>query len=106
MKGCGFSTVEGLYVENMASDPADFDNYSDGTFSHNMEWMTYEAVQFIKADDEEVSNIFHVLFSKLDFFAFLRTHQLVPFFLTPPSSRSFSISILQYLTVLKMSVSL
>ena len=57
MKQCGFSTVEGLYIENLASEGAEggFNNYSDGTFSHNMEWITYEAVQFINSQDEKVS---------------------------------------------------
>ena len=49
VKQCGFSTVEGLYIENLD------DNYSDGSFSHNMEWITYEAVQFINSQDEKVS---------------------------------------------------
>ena len=57
VKQCGFSTVEGLYIENLASEGAEggFNNYSDGTFSHNMEWITYEAVQFINSQDEKVS---------------------------------------------------
>jgi len=52
VKQCGFSTVEGLYIENLASEGG-FNNYSDGTFSHNMEWITYEAVQFINSQDEK-----------------------------------------------------
>ncbi len=37
----------GLYIENLEANEEDFDNYSDGTFSHNMEWITYEAIKFI-----------------------------------------------------------
>jgi len=44
---CGFDLVGGLYIENLVSDEADFNNYSDGTFSHNMEWITHEAIKFI-----------------------------------------------------------
>ena len=47
VKGCGFDYVDGLYIENLNREP-DFDNYSDGSFSHNMEWITSEAIQFIK----------------------------------------------------------
>ena len=37
----------GLYIENLQASEEDFNNYSDGTFSHNMEWITYEAIKFI-----------------------------------------------------------
>ena len=47
VQGCGFDTVAGLYIENLAAKEAEFDNYSDGTFSHNMEWITHEAIDFI-----------------------------------------------------------
>jgi len=42
VKGCGFTYVGGLYVENLNGH---FNN--DGSFSHNMEWLTYEAIKFI-----------------------------------------------------------
>ena len=54
VKECGFDIVEGLYVENLASED-DFNNFSDGTFSHNMEWITSEAIKIIEEDSEEVS---------------------------------------------------
>jgi len=54
VKECGFDTVEGLYVENLAAED-DFNNFSDGTFSHNMEWITSEAIKVIEEDSEEVS---------------------------------------------------
>jgi len=48
VKGCGFDTVGSLYVENLAGGRREeFNSFSDGTFSHNMEHMTYEAIQFI-----------------------------------------------------------
>ncbi|VEU40089.1 unnamed protein product [Pseudo-nitzschia multistriata] len=50
VKGCGFDHVDGLYVENMANggENRPFNSYSDGTFSHNMEWVTHSAINFIK----------------------------------------------------------
>ena len=48
MKECGFDFVEGLFMENLVSE-GEFNNYSDGTFSHNMEWITYEAIDFINS---------------------------------------------------------
>lgn len=48
VKGCGFDTVGGLYIENMANgDDKEFNSYSDGSFSHNMEIIAYEAIKFI-----------------------------------------------------------
>jgi len=44
---CGFEAVEGLYVENLG--------FSDGTFSHNMEWITHEAITFINETAEDES---------------------------------------------------
>ncbi len=32
VKGCGFSTVSGLYIENLIDDRNGFGNYADGTF--------------------------------------------------------------------------
>ena len=54
IQGCGFDTVEGLYIENLASEGG-FNNYSDGTFSHNMEWITVEAINFINDAASSVS---------------------------------------------------
>jgi len=51
VKGCGFDFVDALYIENMAANENDFDNFSDGTFSHNMEFVTHEAVKFINEGD-------------------------------------------------------
>jgi len=48
VQGCGFDTVKSLYIENLSNEGG-FNSYSDGTFSHNMEWMTYEAISFINA---------------------------------------------------------
>lgn len=48
VQGCGFDTVGGLYIENMVNgDDEAFNSYSDGSFSHNMEIITYEAIKFI-----------------------------------------------------------
>jgi len=48
VKGCGFTDVGALYIENMANgENSDFNSFSDGSFSHNMEWVTYEAIRFI-----------------------------------------------------------
>lgn len=52
---CGFDVVDGLYIENLAANENEFNNYSDGTFSHNMEWITYEAVNFINDQASQVS---------------------------------------------------
>ena len=57
VKECGFDIVEGLYVENLASSEDDFNNFSDGTFSHNMEWTTSEIIKVIKEDSEEVRSL-------------------------------------------------
>ena len=54
VKECGFDIVEGLYIENLAASEGDFNNFSDGTFSHNMEWITSEAIKIIEEDSEEV----------------------------------------------------
>lgn len=55
VKQCGFSTVAGLYIENLAANENSFNNYSDGTFSHNMEWITHEAIKVINEDSNDVS---------------------------------------------------
>jgi len=46
VQGCGFDTVEAMYIENLSKEGG-FNTYSDGSFSHNMEWMTHEAIKFI-----------------------------------------------------------
>jgi arylsulfatase A-like enzyme len=43
IRDCGFNFTEGIYVEN-------FGSFSDGSFSHNMEWVTKQAVDFINDD--------------------------------------------------------
>ena len=47
VKQCGFDNVAGLYIENLAANANSFNSYSDGTFSHNMEWITHEAIKVI-----------------------------------------------------------
>eukprot|EP00536_Pseudo-nitzschia_multiseries_P014063 jgi/Psemu1/291231/fgenesh1_pg.652_\ len=48
VKRCGFTDVSAVYVENMANgEDKEFNSFSDGTFSHNMEWVTHEAIKFI-----------------------------------------------------------
>jgi hypothetical protein len=54
VKGCGFTTVDGLYVENLKAEGS-FNNFSDGTFSHNMEWLTWQAIQVINENSRAVS---------------------------------------------------
>ena len=44
---CGFDHVSGLYAENL------FHDFNDGSFSHNLEWITHEAIQEMKRDSEE-----------------------------------------------------
>jgi len=46
---CGFDTVKALYVENMPNDLS---------YSHNMEWMTYEAIRFINETTAADENFF------------------------------------------------
>ena len=56
VRGCGFDTVGCLYVENLDRPDGgadvnagnDIGVYSDGLFSHNMECMTDDAIQFIE----------------------------------------------------------
>lgn len=55
VKQCGFDSVAGLYVENLVAEPENFNAYSDGTFSHNMEWITHEAIQIINEDSDKAS---------------------------------------------------
>ena len=44
-----------LYIENLADgEDSAFNSYSDGSFSHNMEWITYEAIEFINESVAEV----------------------------------------------------
>jgi len=55
---CGFSYVGGLYIENMESNSSEYDLYSDGSYSHNMEWITYEAISFINQTASDGENFF------------------------------------------------
>ena len=52
MEGCGFDFVDALYIENMGDD----NSYTDGSFSHNMEFITHEAIRFIE-DNDNVSSL-------------------------------------------------
>ncbi|KAL7546983.1 hypothetical protein ACHAWF_010305 [Thalassiosira exigua] len=47
VNSCGFDYVGGLYAENLRH------SYNDGSFSHNMEWLTTEALKVIKEESEE-----------------------------------------------------
>jgi len=51
VENCGFDSVGGLYVENLSDEI--FGNFNNGNFSHNMEWMTSEAIQFIEENTTE-----------------------------------------------------
>lgn len=54
VKSCGFDHVGGLYIENMwYFDNDSYDDDIDGNFSHNMEWITHEAIEFIDSSDDE-----------------------------------------------------
>ena len=44
---CGFEHVSGLYPENLGHE------FNDGSFSHNMEWVTAEAVEEIRRGSED-----------------------------------------------------
>jgi len=46
VKKCGFEYVSGLYMENI-DEKNGFNEYVTGNFSHNMEWITHEAIKFI-----------------------------------------------------------
>lgn len=48
VKKCGFDFVDGLYIENIGEKSGE---YSDGSFSHNMEFVTHEAIRFINEED-------------------------------------------------------
>lgn len=65
VQGCGFDFVEALYIENLATEGG-FNNFSDGTFSHNMEWLTIEAINFINEDS--VSDYGCLIFILFHFF--------------------------------------
>ena len=49
-----FKNRLGLFIENLQKEGG-FNSYSDGTFSHNIEWMVYEAIGFINATTSAVS---------------------------------------------------
>ena len=59
VKDCGFDTVDGLYIENLADDEDEFNNYRDGTFSHNLEWLTQAAVKVIEDESDKVRPCSH-----------------------------------------------
>lgn len=40
--GCGFDYVDGMYLENLG------DGFTEGKFSHNMEWVTDSAITFLQ----------------------------------------------------------
>lgn len=46
VKGCGFDDAGGVYFENLSGT-----GFHDGSFSHNQEWITIEAVNFISETD-------------------------------------------------------
>jgi len=48
VEGCGFDFVDALYIENMSDG-----SYTNGEFSHNMEFITHEAIRFIEDNDNE-----------------------------------------------------
>jgi len=52
IEGCGFDYVDGLYVENLATEPDLYNNFHDGSYSHNMEWVTQTAIEFINNKDD------------------------------------------------------
>ena len=53
VENCGFEYVDGLYIENLNDDETDsaVGTYRDGTFSHNMEWITHVAIDFMQQED-------------------------------------------------------
>ena len=54
VKECGFDTVGGLYIENLWVVNEHFmGTYNDGSFSHNMEFVTSEALKVIKEESED-----------------------------------------------------
>jgi len=58
VQNCGFDTVEALYIENLSKEGG-FNSYCDEIkFSHNMEWMTYEAIKFINTTIADDDNFF------------------------------------------------
>ena len=58
VKACGFDAVGALYVENMLNDDGGWYSSSDASFSHNMEWLTHDAIEFIKDSVKKVSREF------------------------------------------------
>ncbi|KNC82333.1 hypothetical protein SARC_05372 [Sphaeroforma arctica JP610] len=51
VRECGFDFADALYMENLGS-------YSDGSFSHNMEWVTYKGIEFIEESIAEEKPFF------------------------------------------------
>jgi len=59
VKGCGFTTVGGLYVDNLwYYDGIRGKPNNEGAFSHNMEWVTHEAIKFIEETTSEGDEFF------------------------------------------------
>ena len=47
IRACGFEFAESIYAQNLNG------NWHDGTFSHNMEYMTAKGIEFITEDPSE-----------------------------------------------------
>jgi len=60
VKSCGFDTVGGLYVENMGGRA---DYFADGSFAHNMEWVTWEAIKFLNETSQTQDTPFFMYFN-------------------------------------------
>eukprot|EP00588_Corethron_pennatum_P013768 CAMPEP_0194271594 /NCGR_PEP_ID=MMETSP0169-20130528/5336_1 /TAXON_ID=218684 /ORGANISM="Corethron pennatum, Strain L29A3" /LENGTH=1088 /DNA_ID=CAMNT_0039013977 /DNA_START=145 /DNA_END=3411 /DNA_ORIENTATION=- len=57
VKKCGFDFVDGLYASNLGDLKDGEGGNNDDIFSHNMEWVTSEAIKFIDDDQkDEVGN--------------------------------------------------
>ena len=48
VQNCGFDFVGGLYPENLGRG-----RYSNGTFGHNLEWITSEAIKVIQQESDK-----------------------------------------------------
>jgi arylsulfatase A-like enzyme len=58
VQSCGFDTVGGLYVENLVGFFTEHGNNEEKAFGHNMEFMTYEAINFINETVSDGENFF------------------------------------------------
>ena len=64
VKDCGYDFVDALYMENLDAHKPSQGIITDGTYSHNMEFVTHEAIRFINnkyedADTEASSSIYY-----------------------------------------------